>query len=104
MTYITDNTILATKSACPDSFKTHYVCDITQSYNPSECLSISKEKAQSDSLNAKKQQGAVIVGYLIGYDPTTTHVKMQKRLTIAVARIVCGVIPEISFRSSFSYN
>ncbi len=36
----------------------------------------------------KKLQGAVIVGYLIGYDPTTTHVKMQKSLAIVVARIV----------------
>ncbi len=30
----------------PDSFKTHYVCEIPQSCNPSECLSISKEKGQ----------------------------------------------------------
>ena len=36
----------------------------------------------------KKLQGAVIVGYLIGYDPTTTHVKMQKSPAIVVARIV----------------
>ncbi len=35
----------------------------------------------------KKLQGAVIVGYLRGYDPTTTHVKMQKSPATVVARI-----------------
>ena len=39
----------------------------------------------------KKLQGAVIVGYVTGYDPTTTHVKMQKSPAIVVARIV-GVV------------
>ncbi len=38
----------------------------------------------------QKPQGAVIVGYLIGYDSTTTHVKMQKSLaTVATSIVVC---------------
>ncbi len=45
----------------------------------------------------KKLQGAVIVGYLIGYDPTATHVKMQKSPAIVVARIVYGNLKDVLY-------
>ncbi len=36
----------------------------------------------------QKLQGAVIVGYLIGYDPATAHVEMQKSLATIVTTII----------------
>ena len=40
------------------------------------------------NLIPQKPQGAVIVGYLIGYDPSTTHVKMHKDPATVAASII----------------
>ncbi len=41
---------------------------------------------------SQKIQGAAIVGYLITYDPTTAHVKMQKDPPTVVTSIIYNIL------------
>ncbi len=53
-------------------------------------LNYLKVVTRQNALNAPELQGAVIVGFLIGYDPSPTHVKIQKSLAAVVTTTICG--------------